>query len=318
VVSVALEDGRADAQTARVAGTAILVNPGAGRDRSAEEQARLLERLRALPDTRVVKLDRKTPVGAAARAAVEAGHDTIVAAGGDGTISAVAGALAGTGRKLGLLPLGTFNFLARALGLPQDLDAALDVIREGRDMPLTVGEVNDAVFVNNASLGAYAAVLEARETVYGRWGRHRLAAYWSVLVAMLGVSSAQRMTITVDGEREEVRTPVAFVAVRPYQLETYELSGAEAVREGDLALILAPDCGRLALIWRALKIALRRTEPGRDYRLRTGREIVIETKRPEVQVARDGERERMRSPLTFRAREGAVTVRAPREARESA
>lgn len=295
----------------RVAGTVILVNPAAGRDRPAAERGRLRARLRALPDTRVVELDKRKPVEEAARRAVEAGHGTIVAAGGDGTISAVAGALVDTGRRLGILPLGTFNFFARALGLPQDVDAALDVIRHGRDLPLTVGDVNGAIFVNNASLGAYAAVLEARETVYGRWGRHRLAAYWSVVVAMLGVSKAQRLTVTVDGDSEAVRTPVAFVAVRPYQLETYALSGAEAVREGDLALYLAPDCGRLALIWRALRIALRRTEPGRDYRLRTGRDIVIETKRPEVQVARDGERRRMRSPLTFRAREGALTVRVP-------
>ena len=313
-MNVPLEDAHAGAEASRAPQTAILVNPAAGRDRSAREQARLMETLRALPDTHVVELDRTTPVETSARAAVEAGHAMVVAAGGDGTISAVAGALAGTGRTLGILPLGTFNFLARALGLPQELDAALDVLREGRDLPLTLGEVNGAVFVNNASLGAYAAVLEARETVYGRWGRNRLAAYWSVLVAMLGVSKAQRMTVTVDGEREEVRTPVAFVAVRPYQLENYALSGAEAVRAGELALFLAPDCGRVALIWRALKIALRRTESGRDYRLRTGREIVMETKRDHVQVARDGERARTRSPLTFRARDGALTVRAPRTA----
>jgi diacylglycerol kinase family enzyme len=52
--------------------------------------------------------------------------------------------------------------------------------------------------------------------------------------------------------------------------------------------------------------------------LRTGREIVIETKRAEVTVARDGERERMRSPLTFRSRPGALIVRAPHEAEETA
>jgi diacylglycerol kinase family enzyme len=106
--------------------------------------------------------------------------------------------------------------------------------------------------------------------------------------------------------------------VRPYQLENYALSGAEAVRAGELALYLAPDGGRLALIWRALKIALRRTEPGRDYRLRTGREIVIETRKRRVQVARDGERAQMHNPLTFRALEGALTVRAPRTTTDGA
>ena len=305
---------RADAPVAGAdapARIAILFNPAAGRDRPRQETAALLERLRALPEADVVELGRDTPMAEAARRAVAQGYDTVVAAGGDGTISAVAGVLAGTGCRLGVLPLGTFNFLARALGLPQDIDAALDVVAHGHDLPLTVGEVNGTVFVNNASLGAYTSVLEARETVYGRWGRNRLAAYWSVVVAMLGVSRSQRLTITVDGQSERVRTPVAFVAVRPHQLETYALSGADAVREGAFALFLAPDSGRLALIWRALRIALRRTEPGRDYRLRTGREILVETERAQVTLARDGERQRLASPLRFRAREGALTVRAP-------
>lgn len=298
--------------------TIVLLNPGAGRARSDEERAELMDRLEALEGVDLRILDRKTPVADAARQALDEGYGTIVAAGGDGTISAVAGVLAGSGRRMGLLPLGTFNFLARALDMPLEEADAIDTLTGGTVTPVSVGEVNGHVFVNNASLGAYAAVLEARERIYGRWGRSRFAAYWSVIVALANLTRSLKMEITVDGKTERMRTPLAFVAIRPFQLDTYDLSGAEEVRDGKMALYLAPESGRLTLIWRALKILLRQTQPGRDYHVRTGREIIIRPDRSRMTLARDGERDEVNAPFHFKACPGALSVLtpAPAEVRE--
>ena len=56
--------------------------------------------------------------------------------------------------------------------------------------PVNVGEVNGRIFLNNASLGTYAGILETRERVYSRWGRSQFAAYWSVLLTLLRPSLA--------------------------------------------------------------------------------------------------------------------------------
>src|SRR5579862_8789185 len=75
--------------------------------------------------------------------------ETFVVAGGDGTVSLVAGKVAGTRARLGILPLGTLNHFARDLKIPFDLDRAIDTVIDGHAAPIDVGDVNGRVFVNN-------------------------------------------------------------------------------------------------------------------------------------------------------------------------
>ncbi|MGR3586470.1 MAG: diacylglycerol/lipid kinase family protein, partial [Pseudooceanicola nanhaiensis] len=117
--------------------------------------------------------------------------------------------------------------------------------------------------------------------------------------------------ITVDGTRYRRRSALAFVAMSAYQLEEYELDGAEAVRDGQFALFMAPDVGRFGLIIQAMRLAGRQMRPGRDVELITGRDILIETNHSKRLLARDGEKERMNDPFHFIARPDALHVLAP-------
>src|SRR5215210_152139 len=71
-------------------------------------------------------------LAALARRARGGGSPTVVAAGGDGTVNAVASALLGTRKRLGVLPAGTFNYFARNLGIPLDVPGAVRTVAEGR------------------------------------------------------------------------------------------------------------------------------------------------------------------------------------------
>ena len=82
--------------------------------------------------------------------------DIIVLGGGDGTLSAAASVLTELKRPLGILPLGTANDLARTLGIPTDLDAAMNIIVAEKVRAIDVGIVNDVMFFNVASLGLSA------------------------------------------------------------------------------------------------------------------------------------------------------------------
>lgn len=251
-------------------------------------------------------------IGEAVEDAVAGGARTVVAAGGDGTIGSVAERLAGRDVALGIVPLGTFNYLARTLGLPEQMEAAIDVILAGRTQALDVGEVNGRIFLNNASLGAYAQILARREGVYRRWGRSRLGAYWSVLVTLARFRRPLTLKVVVDGEVHRVATPLAFVANNAEQLERFGLPGSDCVRDGRFALYIAPDCGRVELILYALRLAFRKMKPERDFELICGREIVVESqRRARRMVARDGERDRMTGPFRFSLRPGALRVLVP-------
>ncbi len=249
-------------------------------------------------------------VAEADRAAAD-GFATLVAAGGDGTIGAVATAAHRHGRTLGVLPMGTFNFFARGLGLPETLDEAMDLVASGPTRTVSLGEVNGKLFLNNASLGLYPAILAQREGTYRRWGRSRLAAHWSVLVTFLRFHRPLSLRVTVDGRQVRRRTPLAFIAQSAYQLDLFGLDGAADVRAGRFALFLAPDSTRLGLFLFAIRLAWRSMERGRDFDYFSGEAIDIETDSRSRLIARDGERERMRSPFRFRVLKEALSVIAP-------
>jgi diacylglycerol kinase family enzyme len=243
--------------------------------------------------------------------AVEQGHPVLVAAGGDGTIAAVAEAAAAHGLTLGVVPTGTFNFVARGLGIPEDIDAAVELLATSPAHPMPAAEVNGRLFLNNASLGLYPAILREREGVYRRWGRSRIAAHLSLVKTVFGAVRPLHLRVTVDGKIMRARTPLVFIARSAFQLDHYGLEGAAAVRAGRFAVFLAPDVSRFRLFLLALRLALGGLRTGRDIELVTGDDIVVETDRRRVFVARDGERTPMTSPLHFRIRHDILKVIAP-------
>ncbi len=260
-------------------------------------------------------LDRVKPgtdIAAEARGAVEEGYQTVVACGGDGTISGVAQGVAGTEARMGVLSFGTFNYFARSLGLPDSTEDKVRVLIEGEPRAINIGAVNGEVFLNNASLGAYARILENREDIYRRFGRSRVAAFWSVFTTLADSRAPMRLRVIVDGKERRARTPLAFVASNAYQLDEFGLEGADCVRNGEFALYLAPDGSPRQLIGFALRLGLRSLKAKRDFELVCGREIVIETAKQRRLVARDGERSYLASPFRFEMRAGGLTVLVPK------
>lgn len=296
----------------------ILANTGSGKKKAAKLDALLapvLDRLGGEVEIRTIRDPRKLTAETAR--AQRDGFRTILAAGGDGTVCAVASKLVNTGTAMGVVPMGTFNYFSRSLGFPQEPVATMEALAASKPRPISVGEVNGELFLNNASLGLYAAILENREAIYGRWGRSRMAAYWSVLTTISRFRRPASMKVTIDGETRRLRTPMVFVAANGYQLDEFKLPGRELLDEGKFAVFLAPDGTRWQLVKFAVKLALGRAVPGTDFEMAGGSEIVIETRRKRRTIARDGERDRMTSPFRFKMLTGALSVLAPEEAVES-
>lgn len=242
---------------------------------------------------------------------LEEGFTTIVAAGGDGTVNGVAHALLGKQANLAVLPLGTFNFFARGLGLPQEPEAAAKAILAGHPKTISVGSVNGQLFLNNASIGIYPRILQVREDVYARWGRSRLMAYWTVLTTLIRFQAPRRMVLETDGGRIDMKTPLVFVARSAYQLERFGLSGAQAISDDRFAVFVALGGSRWHLLKLALHLALRRVSEGEDIQLIPSRSLTVYTTRRRPRVAFDGEKRHMRSPLKFRIHDNALSIIVP-------
>lgn len=93
---------------------------------------------------------------------------TVVVAGGDGTVGFVARALAGSRRRLGIVPLGTFNNFAHSLAIPARLDRAIAVIRGGATRPVTLGRINGRYFLETAAIGFFGHAIVLGEKTKDR------------------------------------------------------------------------------------------------------------------------------------------------------
>jgi diacylglycerol kinase family enzyme len=273
----------------------VLANPNSGaaqRNPQAVDQAMAVFGPRA--ELRAFSGD---PADEAARA-LRDGFRIIVAAGGDGTVAGVAHALAGSGRDMAVLPLGTFNYFARGLGLPEDPEAAARAILAGESHAIAVGTLNGRVFLNNVAIGLYPAILEEREATYARFGRYRILAHLASLRTILRFQRPYRMDLVQDGARQRIRTPMVFVARSAYQLDQFGLDGAQAISDDRFALFLAPQQTRLGFLRLAWRLVRRRVDHGRDVFVSTPRRIGLSISgRRRVSVALDGEKLKMRLPL---------------------
>ncbi|MGL4311247.1 MAG: diacylglycerol/lipid kinase family protein [Paracoccaceae bacterium] len=292
---------------------AILANAGAGKKAAARMET-LLQPFHDSglhPDVHLIRNGKTLPAEAARIA--KGGYRSVIAAGGDGTICTIATALAGTGIALGVIPMGTFNYFARSLGLPNDPEQAIAALLTGQLQTVSAGEVNGKLFLNNASLGLYPALLEQREAAYAKWGRSRLAAYWSALRTLATYDRPSRLRVTIDGKIDHLRSPMVFVAQSAFQLEESGLEGADLIRDGKFAIYIAPELRRWQVLIFALKMALRAARPYRDFTLIGADEMLVETRNRRRTIARDGEREKMDSPFHFRVLPDALTVIVPTE-----
>jgi diacylglycerol kinase family enzyme len=292
----------------------VIVNSKSGTCGTSDIESTLRAMVSALGVTcEIVCARNPSEVINAARQAARSRHDVVIAGGGDGTINAVASELVGTGKRLGVLPLGTFNYFARELGVPTDLESAFRTCFEGEARSVTVGEVNGQIFLNNASIGLYPVIIAVREQTYRRWGRTRWIAYWSVLRALFRLRLNMKLTLTANGERRTIRTPLLFVARNATQLEEFRVPGVRCVIDDGFSVYALRSISRLGLIrvaWRALAGKL---EPQYDFDLVCTTSMRVESRRMLRTVAFDGERIKMLSPIEFRVRQNSLSILVPKK-----
>ncbi|SNZ15910.1 diacylglycerol kinase [Terribacillus aidingensis] len=134
----------------------IIYNPTSGKEAFRRELPDVLEIFeKAGYETSAHATTCEGDAKAAARLAVERGYELVVACGGDGTVNEVVSGLAEQPNrpKLGIIPVGTTNDLARALNIPRNIKRAAEIILEGKTRKLDIGKVNDQYFMNIAGGG---------------------------------------------------------------------------------------------------------------------------------------------------------------------
>ncbi|PZR71340.1 MAG: sphingosine kinase [Chthoniobacterales bacterium] len=292
------------------------MNRGAGSSLNGkgDRETRIAELFAALGETpRIVQPERGQDVSALAREAVRAGEKTIVAAGGDGTISGVAGELAGTDKILGVLPIGTLNHFAKDLRIPLDFEAAVRTVVQGRVRSVDAGEVNGRIFINNSSLGIYPQIVSRRKAQEQQLSRGKWPAFFWATVQALRRFPFLDLRLTIEGRQINRRTAFLFVGNNEYEIAGFNLGSRACVDAGKLGLYLTQRTGRLGLFRLAFHALFGRVDQEKDFDVFCVAEARIETRKHRLLVAQDGEIEWMESPLEYRIRPAALRVLVPPE-----
>jgi len=296
----------------------VLLNASSGK--SAEEQGDKIEAgLKAAFDKHGLSANLEFLKGEELRAGAERALqkvkggelDALIAGGGDGTISTVAGVLAGSDAPLGIIPLGTLNHFAKDLKLPLDLDEAVALIAAGETRSVDVAEVNGRIFINNSSIGLYPYLVLDRER---RRRRKRLPKWLAMILGglrALRYFPLHRLTVRAAGVAEAHRSPCVFVGNNLYHINGPSLGTRDRMDEGQLSIYVAKQQSRLALLWLSCRAFFGFLNEQRDLCSFNTPAVEISSHRRRLLLSFDGEIDTMRSPLHYRIRPHALRVFAP-------
>ncbi|RYG70473.1 diacylglycerol kinase family lipid kinase, partial [bacterium] len=195
--------------------TAIILNPTAGRGQGAKMRPAIAATFRNATLYETTRRDEATQL---AKQAVEAGHDLVIAAGGDGTLGEVLNGIFGTGTKLGILPVGTGNDFARTLGIGASFETALKTLQSGAFKAVDVGhvEIGDEkrYFLNVAGAGfdsrCATRINEHRPKILGKLTGTN--AYIVAVLSELRCYETTQLRLELDGRVVESRAILCAIA----------------------------------------------------------------------------------------------------------
>jgi diacylglycerol kinase family enzyme len=241
-------------------------------------------------------------VAALVRDAVDRGADLLGVAGGDGTQALVAGIAAEHGLPFLVISAGTRNHFALDLGLDRDdPSTCLDALRDGVEVRADLGMIAGRPFVNNASFGAYAEIVQSPE-----YRDNKEGTILSMLPDLLTTGSGN-LSVRV-GDVSVASTQAILVSNNPYGSgRISDMGRRNRLDQGVLGVI----AGRLDSATRA--IGLLRRERGGTLTVLTGPEAVVDADAAEIPVGIDGEAVSVTTPVHCTIRPGALRVRLPRE-----
>ena len=232
----------------------------------------------------------------------------VIAAGGDGTIRGVAQVASGRNVKFAAVPCGTFNFFARTHKIPEDHLEAFRLALTGQVKPVRLGQVNEHIFLINASLGLYAKAIQEREMRTSRFGRNRLVVIISTLISFFSSHSLLRVDLGSEGKVVSLRTPMIFIGNNALQLRNLALDVAGCMKENMLGVVLMRPLTKIEVLRVIFRGFFKTLDDEKNMDTFCVDEMTIHTRKPYQLVALDGEMLLTQSPLKIKSLPGILNL----------
>ncbi|MDQ0509564.1 diacylglycerol/lipid kinase family protein [Ancylobacter amanitiformis] len=289
----------------------VLLNARAGTllDRNAEEVRTLVAH--ALGDERrkveVHLLSGKNLVRGI-RESARGPHDTVIVGGGDGSVNLAARSLHDTDKVLGILPLGTLNLLAHDIGMPMELEAALEALGAARPARVDLATLNGRPFHTISGMGFFSQMARARE-VARKWRLWRFFAVAIAAILALRRTGRMHLDVTVDGTAHSFRAFAALVSVNRFTGPGWRRARLD---EGLLEIHIAEDRGARSLLKAGADMVTDNWRENPGIVSLSGTSITVaRRRRARSWVSTDGELDRETMPLEYRVIPATLTLLMP-------
>jgi len=232
---------------------------------------------------------------------IDAGAKRLLVAGGDGTIATAASLVARTDIELAIIPAGTLNHFAKDHNIPTDFGEAAKVATEGVVVGADIGYVNDSLFLNTSSIGAYVTFVRFRERFEKHLG-YRIASFFAV-VRTWAMLRTFTVTLEVKGEKKSYRSSMVFIGVGERELKMPTLGNRVKNGKPGLHVMIVDGRKRGRLFALALAGISKGTKEAEklpefdDFLVDSFR---IDLTRSHSLIGIDGELKEMRTPLDYR------------------
>ena len=261
-------------------GVAIVVNSDAGSALSRSVTDKLRGSLSAARIEEIEIEDgsdlKKALLSVAERA------DTIGVSGGDGSINCAAQVALEHDLPLVVLPGGTLNHLARDIGL-DDEDAAVRAVKAGEAIQMDVASIDGQIFLNTASFGTYADLVDAREKLEDKIGKWPALAFALIRVLRHGEPSR----VEIDGEERKIW--MIFIGNCRYHPSGFAPAWRERLDDGKLDIRIVDASAPFARTRLVASVLTGRVGRSRIYEQRLAEQLKVRSLQGPIRLARDGE-----------------------------
>jgi diacylglycerol kinase family enzyme len=253
--------------------------------------------------------DDGTSLADRARRAADSPAEVIVAAGGDGTVTAVAEAILHKEKVLAILPLGTANLLARDLGLPLDAAQWVAALETMAVRKIDVGEVNGRIFLHKVVIGTIPGIAAAREQIRDRSDPGAVLGFLAHFVRRLERAKTMAAEITLSiGEKRVERVQSIAVANNDYDEGLGQFFSRSCLDAGTLSLFVIRHLSFADVLRLSAEMLLGNWRNDRAIEIEQVRHLSIRMKRPTIKAMIDGEIESLDTPLNFHILPRALSV----------
>lgn len=238
-------------------------------------------------------------------------YNAVIIGGGDGTVRSAAEVLIESEIPLVILPLGTFNLLAKAIEYPNNIDELFSIIKNGKTKQIDLAEINGKIIINHAWIGFYFYILKLRKKNRAIIGKSRLLKMIFNTLGLFRKLPIYHLKLKLENDEARFKTCLVYIGNNEFKSNIFNLWERKSLSSGMLSVKILNCSTRWKLFLCMLHTLFNSSSQSKYISEFSTDELIIESYDDLINVVIDGELFRLKNPLHFINHHKKLTVFIP-------